>query len=145
MESKAATGKASLEGVVSPLVLVVDDDVRTARMLVRMLRDDGFEVELANDGATAIGRLSRQPIPDVLLTDFRLPHADGLAVARYARSRSATMPILIMTGYPELVPQDELGTPTVVHSKPVDYAALLEDLRRAVGLDGIAPKSLRKA
>src|SRR5262245_11232922 len=71
------------------LVLVAEDDVRTGRVLARMLEDDGFDVELANDGAAAIGRLAREPVPDVLVTDLRMPHADGNAVARYARSRCA--------------------------------------------------------
>jgi DNA-binding NtrC family response regulator len=115
------------------LILVVDDDVRTARLLVRMLRDDGFEVELATDGATAIGRLGRQPMPDVLVTDLRMPHADGMAVARYARSRRPNLPVFVVTGYPHLVaPGGSLSIepPPVVHAKPIDYARLSSDLRR---------------
>ena len=115
------------------LILVVDDDVRTARLLVRMLRDDGFQVELATDGAAAIGRLGRQPMPDVLVTDLRMPHADGMAVARYARSRRPSLPVFVVTGYPDLVaPGGSLSIepPPVVHAKPIDYVALSGDLRR---------------
>src|SRR5262245_14724103 len=82
-------------------ILVVDDDVRTARLLARMLREDGFEAEFAPDGATAIGRLAHHPMPDVLVTDLRMPHASGVTVARYARSREATLPIVMITGYPD--------------------------------------------
>jgi two-component system response regulator MprA len=86
-----------------PLVLVVDDDARSARVLAHMLRDDGYEVEVANDGASAIGRLTRAPTPEALVTDFHLPHADGLAVGRYARARRPDMPVFVVTGYPHLV------------------------------------------
>jgi CheY-like chemotaxis protein len=114
----------------SSLILLVDDDARTARVLARMLTDDGFDVELATDGAAAIGRLGRAPIPDVLVTDLRMPHADGMAVARYARSRSPAMPVILLTVYPELVPALQAGfdPPLVLHTKPIDYARLREVL-----------------
>lgn len=117
------------------LVLVVDDDVRAARVLARMLREDGFDVELAIDGAAAIGRLARAPIPDVLVTDLRMPHADGVAVARYARSRRHDIPVLVVTSYPELVSRhcDALVPAPTVLNKPVDYAVLNEVLRRVTG------------
>jgi two-component system response regulator MprA len=120
------------------LILVVDDDVRTARLLARMLREDGFNVELAVDGAAAIGRLSRSPMPDVLVTDLRMPHADGSAVASYARSRRPGLPVLVVTGYPELAPQegDGLDPAPLVLSKPLDYARLSEELRRVTGRGG---------
>jgi len=116
------------------LILVVDDDVRTARLLVRMLEDDGFLAELATDGAAAIGRLARLPIPDVLVTDLRMPYADGMAVAQFARSRCPSLPVFVVTGYPDLVAKLEasLEPRAVVHTKPLDYAALSDELRSTV-------------
>jgi CheY-like chemotaxis protein len=129
------------------LILVVDDDVRTARLLVRMLEDDGYQVELATDGAAAIGRLARSPIPDILVTDLRLPHADGMAVAQFARSRRPSLPVFVVTGYPDLVAKLEqtLEPRAVVHTKPVDYMALTDDLRGSVERRGrgSAPPSSR--
>ncbi len=121
-----------MEPGAATLVLVVDDDVRTARLLVRMLREDGFNVELAVDGAAAIGRLARLPIPDVLVTDIQMPHADGVAVARYARSLRPGLPVLVVTGYPEMVPRypDELDPAPIVLSKPLDYSRLNDELHR---------------
>jgi len=37
----------------TPLILLVEDDARSAGVLARLLRDDGFEVEIARDGAAA--------------------------------------------------------------------------------------------
>jgi two-component system response regulator MprA len=127
----------------SALVLVVDDDIRTARLLVKMLREDGFDVELANDGATAIGRLARSPTPDVLVTDLRMPYADGHAVARYGRSRRPGLPVFVVTGYPEQI--GETGTkmqpPAVVLSKPLDYSQLVAGMRQAIA-DAPPPVSI---
>lgn len=107
-------------------VLVVDDDVRTTRLLAKLLMEDGFEVEVAADGATAIARLSRGPLPDLLVTDLRMPHADGLAVARYARAQAPSIPIFIVTGYPELVTRiNTMLSPVArVFPKPLAYPEL---------------------
>jgi CheY-like chemotaxis protein len=86
------------------LVLVVDDDARAARLLAIMLREDGFRVEVAVDGAAAVRRLSRDPVPNALVTDLHLSHADGITVARYARSRRESIGLFLVTGYPDLAP-----------------------------------------
>ncbi|WP_437709251.1 response regulator [Sorangium sp. So ce448] len=114
-----------------PLILLVDDDVQSARLLERLLEEDGFRVELATNGALAIARLSRRPIPDILVTDFRMPHADGIAVARYARSLRPDLPLFFFTGYPDLVARLGRGLEpaAVVHTKPIDYIALSDELR----------------
>lgn len=113
------------------LVLVVDDDARAARLIAIMLREDGFRVDVAIDGAAAVRRLSREPVPDVLVTDLQLSHADGVTVARYARSRRPEMGLFLITGYPELA--ENLATsfvpPAFVLTKPVVY----EQLRSQIG------------
>lgn len=116
------------------LLLIVDDDARSASLLGRLLRADGFDAEVTTDGAAALARLTRSPVPDALITDFHLAHADGLAVGRYARSRRAEMPIFVITGDPSSVARaaDPLGEPTVLITKPVDYAELVTRLRLAL-------------
>ena len=88
-------------------------------------------VELAIDGAARIGRLARDRAAGRARHRFADPHADGLAVARYARSRRPGLPVFLVTGYPDLVARSEdgLAPPPVVHTKPVDYDALMEELR----------------
>ena len=117
-----------------PKVLLVDDDSRTTRLLAHMLREDGFDVELAWDGATAIARLTRGPAPDILVTDLLMPHVDGVAVTTYARSREPLIPIFIVTGHPNLLPtagSGALDPAPVVMTKPLDYAKFADELRRA--------------
>ena len=106
------------------LVLVVDGDARTTRVLARMLREDGFDVDVALDGAAAIGRLSTRPLPDVVVTDLATGHASGLAVARYARSLRADLPVVFVTEHAELVHGERGLLPAPqIFSKPLDYAA----------------------
>jgi len=119
-----------------PLLLIADDDARSANLLGRLLQADGYDTEVTTNGAAALARLTRSPVPDALLTDFHLAHADGLAVSRYARSRRATMPIFVITGDPSAVLQasDPLPEPVILLTKPVDYGDLLSRLR-ALGFD----------
>lgn len=111
----------------------MDDDIRATRLFVRMLSEDGFDVELAHDGAEAIGRLSRAPTPDVLVTDLKMPHADGIEVAKYARSRRPDLPIFMVTGYPDRASSRAKSFDPVpqVFTKPIDYAAFTAELVRA--------------
>jgi two-component system response regulator MprA len=111
-------------------VLVVEDDVSDARILAQLLREDGYDVEVVVDGAAAIGRLARAPGPEVLLVDYNLPHADGLAVASFARSRDPGVEVMVLTGYPEIVARvgDHPGAVRAVFTKPLAYA----DLTRAL-------------
>ena len=113
-------------------ILIVEDDARSARTLARMLTDDGYATEIAFDGASAIARLGRDPLPDVLLVDYRLPHVDGLAVATYARTRRPDMRLIFLTSYAELVERAPtmLDPPPVVLSKPVSYSDVTAELSR---------------
>jgi len=123
------------------LILIVDDDARSASLLGRMLRSEGYETEVANDGASAIARLTRDPAPDVLITELHLPHADGLAVARYARSRRAGMGIYFLTAHPQALAGTSggVGGPVVLLAKPLDYAELVLRLAgRTAGVKTVA-------
>ena len=117
-----------------PLVLIVDDDARSACVLGQLLEADGYASEFITDGAAALERLSRSPVPDALITDFHMPHVDGLAVVTYARSRRGAMPIFLVTGDPDAVATacDPAGGATVVVTKPLDYADFLRQLGEAI-------------
>jgi two-component system, OmpR family, response regulator MprA len=112
-------------------VLLVENDAAAARTLAHMLTEDGFDVEIAFDGATAIAGLGRGPRPDILVLDYLLPSVDGLTVAEYARSRYPGVPIFIVTSYAEVVAQakSNLDPRPVLISKPVVYTDLLNQLR----------------
>ena len=115
----------SMLATLQPLVLIVDDDARSAAVLARMLRADGYDVEVTTDGAAALARLARGPLPSAIVTERHLPHADGLAVSRYARSRRANIPIFFVTDYPGALSKESDDVPLQMLTKPLDYEDLL--------------------
>jgi DNA-binding response OmpR family regulator len=119
---------------VRPLLLIVDDDRRTALLLGRMLREDGYDTEVEPDGAAALERLANDPIPDALITDFHVPGADGLRIVRRARACRAGIPVFVVTGDPHTASSVGivLDSGIEVIAKPVDYASLVLRLHAAV-------------
>jgi CheY-like chemotaxis protein len=109
-------------------LLLVEDDERSGHILAELLREDGYEVEVCTGGRSGVERLGRDPLPDVLLTDLRMPSVDGAAVVRQARGRRAAMPVLVVTAYPQLLPKHEAGPAPQLFIKPLDYYALLATL-----------------
>jgi two-component system response regulator MprA len=132
-----------MDALATALILLVEDDARSARVLARLLEEDGFEVELALDGAAAIARLSRPPLPGLVCTDLQLPHAGGIAIARYARSLDPGLPLVLTTGYPEqaMEIEREMHPPPVVLTKPFDYRVLRREIHALLALPP-APRSL---
>jgi CheY-like chemotaxis protein len=123
-------------GSAAPLqVLVVEDDERSGRMLAELLRRDGFAVELCAGGQAGLQRLTDGPAPDVVVTDLRMPQIDGIAIVRQARGLRQTLPIVIVTAYPDLARRLEgAGPMPQLFVKPLDYPALvgaLRDLQRS--------------
>lgn len=122
-------------GTAPPLrVLVVDDDERSGRKLADLLRRDGFAVEVCPGGLAGLQRLADAPAPDVLVTDLRMPQIDGITVARLARTHSPTMPILLVTAYPDLALRLGDADPMPqIFIKPLDYPAFVGALRALRG------------
>ena len=119
--------------VVGPRLLLVDDDTRSSRRLARMLEEDGWQVELYADAATAMARLSRAPPLDAIVTDFVLAGPTGLALHAEARRLTPPVPVIFVTNYPEHIARMQLDPAPVVIGKPVDYTAFTLELARALG------------
>jgi DNA-binding NtrC family response regulator len=77
--------------------LIVDDEPDVRRSLEAALRRFGLRCDLAADGVEAIGLLSRERF-DVVLTDLRMPRADGFAVIQAVRQRCPATPTIVITG-----------------------------------------------
>jgi two-component system alkaline phosphatase synthesis response regulator PhoP len=76
-------------------ILIVEDEMKIARTVRLYLEQDGFQVEVINDGAQALPAL-RQESPDLVLLDLMLPHVDGREICRQIRHESA-VPIIMLT------------------------------------------------
>ena len=77
-------------------VLVVDDEPAVRESLERVLRHDGFDVDVAGDGREAIRRLALVR-PDAVVLDVLMPHIDGLEVCRRMRDTGDRTPVLMLT------------------------------------------------
>ena len=77
-------------------VLVVDDEEGILRAVGRALVINGYEVETAIDGMTAIHSLAVQA-PDVVVLDVSMPGVDGLEVCRRLRAAGDRTPVLMLT------------------------------------------------
>ena len=76
-------------------ILVVEDDERIAATVRRALVYDGYDVDLAHDGAQALVEVKRTD-PDLIVLDLMLPGIDGLEVCRRIRA-SSDVPVLMLT------------------------------------------------
>jgi two-component system response regulator HydG len=83
----------------SPTLLVVEDRRNLAEMLAATLRKEGYTVELAARGDLAVARLREAGPLLGVITDLRLPGADGLAVLAAARESDPLLPVFLITGY----------------------------------------------
>jgi DNA-binding response OmpR family regulator len=77
-------------------ILVVEDDARLVDMLARTLREHGYAVDVAGDGAKAL-YLAAINEYDALILDVGLPGRDGIEVSRELRRRGSRVPILMLT------------------------------------------------
>lgn len=80
-------------------VIVLDDEPIVGERLVPALEKAGLEVEAFTDGQEAVDRLGEQRF-DVLVTDLKMRHPDGLEVMRFARQQWPAIKVVIITGFP---------------------------------------------
>ncbi len=80
-------------------LLIVDDNKTTAHALGKLLKEDGYEVEIAYDGDMAL-TMAQDSKPDAIILDIALPEKDGYQVARLLREKLLFPALLIaLTGY----------------------------------------------
>lgn len=110
-------------------ILVVEDDRRIRDLLRRGLIFEGYTVDTAEDGETAL-RMARETPPDAVILDIMLPKMDGLEVCRRLRSAS-NVPIMMLTArdsVPDRVTGLDAGADDYM-VKPFAFDELLARLR----------------
>lgn len=79
-------------------LLIVDDEAKLLRAVAITLREEGYDVTTARSGAEALVRIN-EGVPDLIVSDIRMPGMDGFKLARALRSnpRTALIPIIFLT------------------------------------------------
>jgi CheY-like chemotaxis protein len=116
-------------------ILVVDDDDGVRRVISEMLRHEGYAVDQAASGRTALEMLGGRQ-PDLILVDMVLPDIPGLQMISMLRERPARPRILAVSGLPHLLEVAAAAGADGAVAKPMTPEELIEAVRRA--LDGTA-------
>jgi two-component system response regulator MprA len=126
-------------------ILVVDDDPMVATTVQRVLRPEGYDVDLANSGTAALEQ-AKDRRPDLVVLDVMMPGMDGLEVCRQLRA-AGDLPILFLTargGTADRVRGLDTGADDYL-VKPFDYAELLARVRALLRRRPPAPSILQFA
>ena len=83
-------------------ILVVDDEDRLTELLRLELDVEGYDVEVASDGATGLIKARSQPEPDLIVLDWNLPDFSGVDICQRIRNSGVTTPILMLTGHDDI-------------------------------------------
>ena len=107
-------------------VLVAEDDWLIRLLTADVLQEDcGLEVLQADDGLTALALLEEPDNVALVVTDLRMPGANGLTLARKARAAHPGIPLLFVTGTPELLNGQSDLKPFECLAKPYDPCAMV--------------------
>jgi CheY-like chemotaxis protein len=113
--------------------LVVDDDVFLVSALAEILEDDGFDVQTATNGFSALRRAIAVR-PSVILLDVALPERSGTELLEDLRADPNTceLAIVLVTGFADRLTEAELAEVDAVISKPFDVDELRATVQHAM-------------
>jgi len=116
---------------VTARVLVVDDDPEVVDAVSEALQDDGYRVETATDGASALKSVLEAP-PDLIVLDVRMPNLNGWEFCEIVRRQSHTrdVPVLFLTACTDV--RDQITAMQVGGSDHLPKPFRLEALRDKV-------------
>ncbi len=118
----------------SPRILVVDDEADIRGLLSEILAEEGYEVEVAADAASARKAAAREE-PDLVLLDIWMPDMDGISLLReWNEKQSLHCPVVMLSGHGTVetaVEATRLGAFDFVE-KPLSIAKLLRTAERAL-------------
>ena len=108
-------------------VLIADDDGLSRAEAHDELRTAGYRVACAAGSLEAL-KMAEAQCPDIVVTDVRFgagePH--GFALGRMLRARFPKLPIIYITGYPDLASREPVAAPVLV--KPLEAGALAAEV-----------------
>lgn len=110
-------------------IWVVEDDDVVAQLVIELLAASHYKVTRYPGGQHAIDALSRDELPDLMILDIRMPKPDGNDVLRFMKGRNHP-PILVLTGFAEMIEQDLRDVYKAVITKPFEYTDLIHKVEQ---------------
>ncbi len=114
------------------MVLVVEDNPITRKMMRIALESDGYEVLEAGDGRSALAAAAER-VPDLIILDYVLPDTDGMRLLEELRRQAGRedLPVLLVTGMVSRLGElrARAGEHTQFLAKPIEPSRLLELVR----------------
>jgi len=98
-EARDSSRAAETKSMSSRRILLVKDSSTMRRMLGTLLKEEGYEVLTANDGAEGLAQARAEPRPDLILTDYEMPQLDGPGLCKGVKEDPdlRTIPVLMLT------------------------------------------------
>ena len=119
-------------------ILLVDDEPVLREVTRILLEQSGFEIVTAKDGVTGLLAFAAHPNYALVITDLRMPRADGRKLITSIRAQAPNLPIICMTGVLNGAMDTEefkreMGINTVLE-KPFTHATLMASLERELAV-----------
>lgn len=116
----------------NPNVLIIDDEAEIRTALERVISREGYHVFLAEDFESAM-RIVRDYAVDIVISDILMGGKDGIEVAREIKKYNSNIPVILITGNPQLHTAEEALRNRVFDyiSKPVSRQNILAALENA--------------
>jgi PAS domain S-box-containing protein len=138
--TEGGTHPVAPEGSIDPTrlkglrVLIVDDDRETRALVRALLRQGGADVVVADSAAAALTEFDAR-IPDLLITDIAMPETDGFALTRSIRARKGgdTLKIIALSAFPAATAAAEISGFDLYLRKPIDPADLVDAAAKLTG------------
>lgn len=118
----------------TPHVLLVDDQDGVRRYAARILRQDGFTVHEAADGAEALKVLNLGTAPvELVLSDIIMPRLNGVELLKALAVSHPGIPVILMSAYAQAeLAEMGVAAPCGVLPKPFPAERLLQEVRRCL-------------
>ncbi len=114
-------------------VLIIEDEIRMQHLLNLVLSEEGYEVVSGGNGIEGIS-LWQETEPDVVITDLKMPHADGLEVLDFRNRQFKNTPLIVLTAHGTIqsaVTAMKQGAYDYL-TKPMDNTELVNVVAKAV-------------
>jgi DNA-binding NtrC family response regulator len=82
-------------------VLIVEDELRQAKLWRAKLEEEGYKIDLAENGKEACDKMLKENY-QLILTDIRMPNMDGLQLLDWIRERDKELPVIMITAYADV-------------------------------------------